>query len=37
MQIKKKKPKKLHVDNEGCVMNLSYTGYVHFLKNRIQN
>ena len=30
--------KKLHVDNEGCVMNLRYMyiGYVHFL-NRIQN
>ena len=36
----KKKKKGLHVDNEGCVMNLRYMyiGYVHFLEeNRIQN
>ena len=33
-----KKKKELHVDNEGCVMNLRYVGYVHLLKeNRIQN
>ena len=32
------KKKELPVDNEGCVMNLRYIGYVHFLKeNRIQN
>ena len=35
---KKKKKLDLHVDNEGCVMNLRYKGYVHFLKeNKIQN
>ena len=34
MQIYKKK--ELHVDNEGCVMNLRYMdiGYVHFLKKK---
>ena len=38
MQIYKKKKLHVHVDNEWCVMNLRYIGYVHFLKeNRIQN